>query len=142
MELKTLTRCQGDLRGGVARLNRDGMGDPSFDTGPGVTAVLATALQPDGKVLIGGAFTTIGATARNRLARFISDGSLDRSFDPGTGANDLVTAIVLRPDGKVIVGGYFQSFNDSPRQHLELPKCARAAAMALMERVVSRRRTT
>jgi hypothetical protein len=39
--------------------------------------VSAAALQADGKVIIGGDFTVIGSTARNRIARLNADGSLD-----------------------------------------------------------------
>ena len=45
----------------------------------------SVAVQPDGKVLIGGDFTTVNGTNRNGIARLNADGSLDSSFNPGTG---------------------------------------------------------
>jgi uncharacterized delta-60 repeat protein len=62
-------------------------------------------VQSDGKVLIGGEFSTVNGTNRNRIARLNANGSMDTSFNPGTGP-DLVNSIVLQPDGKVLIGGY------------------------------------
>ena len=66
-------------------------------------------MQPDGKILVGGSFTTLGGgtgtTPRNRIGRLNADGSLDTSFDPG--ANDGVERIGVQADGKILVGGDF-----------------------------------
>ena len=75
----------------------------------------ALALQPDGKILIGGAFLFFNGTARNRLARLNADGTLDLTFNPGSGANDFVSAIAVQPDGKIIIGGAFTIYNGSSR---------------------------
>ena len=68
------------------------------------------AVQTDGKILLGGAFTTLGGggtgtTTRNRIGRLNADGTLDTSFDPG--ANDSVYALAVQADGKIVVGGTF-----------------------------------
>src|SRR2546428_5867760 len=47
--------------------------------------VFAIALQSDGTVLVGGAFTTVTGVPRPGIARVNSHGSLDPSFDPGLG---------------------------------------------------------
>ena len=39
--------------------------------------VCATAVQPDGKIIIGGAFTTYNGVSRNNIARLNANGSLD-----------------------------------------------------------------
>ncbi|HQW07143.1 MAG: hypothetical protein IPL64_00780 [Flavobacteriales bacterium] len=102
----------GTARSRIARLNTDGSLDASFDPGVGPNnAVLCTAIQNDGKFFIGGNFTAINGTARNRLARLNMDGSLDTSFDPGTGAGNSVLATAIQADGKVIIGGNFTSIN-------------------------------
>jgi uncharacterized delta-60 repeat protein len=82
-------------------------GDATPDFVPGVDdgAVRAMAVQPDGAVVIGGAFTSIGGTPRAHLARLNSDGTLDMSFNPG--ADALVEAIAIQPDGKIVIGGTF-----------------------------------
>lgn len=56
---------------------------------PLIRIVNVIAVQPDGKLMIGGDFTQFNGVTRNRVARLNSDGSLDTSFDPGLGANSL-----------------------------------------------------
>jgi uncharacterized delta-60 repeat protein len=102
----------------VARLNADGTRDPSFC--PGTSAdpnlpVYAVASQPDGKIIIGGGFNWVGNVARNHIARLNADGSLDTSFDPGTGANSSVRKVIVLPDGKILVAGWFFTLNEIPR---------------------------
>ena len=69
------------------------------------------ALHTDGKIVVGGAFTTIyddnGGVlhTRQRIARLNAEGSVDTSFDPG--ANNYVYALAVQEDGKVVVGGVF-----------------------------------
>src|SRR6476660_7079466 len=61
--------------------------DLAFDAGPivhgtaGSSQVSAIALQPDGKILVGGFFTSVNGTSRNQLFRLNADGSLDLSFN-------------------------------------------------------------
>lgn len=100
----------------IVRLNADGSTDPGFNTGAGANAlVTAVALQPDGKILIAGNFTTYNGTNRRRVARLNSDGTLDAGFNPGTGPNQRVDALVLQPDGKILIGGIFTTVNGSSR---------------------------
>jgi hypothetical protein len=75
-------------------------------------------LQPDGKVLIGGEFTTFNGTSRNRISRLNADGSLDLSFDPGAGADASVSAITLQPDGNILIGGDFLTVNGVLRPYV------------------------
>src|SRR5688500_14543506 len=44
-------------------------------------SVHAFALQPDGKILIGGTFRTVNGVHRMGIARLNADGSLDPTFD-------------------------------------------------------------
>ena len=109
----------GTTRKYVARLNSNGSLDTGFNANIDAVflfGISAVALQPDGKVLIGGDFTQIDGTARSGIARLNSDGSLDNSFSPGSGANAWVKAVALQPDGKVLIGGYFtQVYDGTPR---------------------------
>ena len=101
-------RAGGMERFNLARLNADGSVDPTFDTGKGPSSqVEALALQPDGKVLVGGWFACINDIERSGIARLNADGSVDLSFNPGAGADDWVLALDLQKDGKVLVGGTF-----------------------------------
>jgi uncharacterized delta-60 repeat protein len=100
----------------IIRLNPDGSLDSSFNIGSGLDeAVYATALQSDGKILIGGSFTMFNGTNRGSIARLNTDGSLDTTFDPGTGANGSIGAIAVRPDGGILIGGGFTEFNGTNR---------------------------
>lgn len=75
--------------------------DASFNPSAGANNdVFTVALQADGKILIGGQFTTFNNTNRSRIARLNLDGSLDLTFDPGTGADADIYAVALQNDGK------------------------------------------
>jgi uncharacterized delta-60 repeat protein len=78
--------------------------------------VYALALQADGKILVGGAFTIIGGMPRSRLARLNTDGSVDPSFNPG--ANDTVSALAVQSDGEILVGGMFTALGGATRHHI------------------------
>ena len=107
------------VRSRIARLNPDGTGDSSFNPGTGADGIVeGVALQPDGKVLLGGWFTNVAGASRNRIARLNANGSLDTSFDPGAGADNLVFAVVLQPDGKVLIAGYFTHVNGMLQNHI------------------------
>lgn len=111
-------------RGGITSLNSAGTLDPSFADGGGAgggvtnTVVYDIVRQPDGKYIVAGNFTTMNGISRNRVARLHTDGTLDTSFNPGTGANGIVSAALLQPDGKIILGGEFTSFNGTAREYL------------------------
>src|SRR5262245_49784097 len=71
------TSVGGVTRNRIARLNANGTLDQSFDVGTGAGAkVSAIALQPDGRILVGGEFTNFNGTTINRLVRLNTDGSL------------------------------------------------------------------
>lgn len=108
----------GQPRSRVARLNADGSLDPTFQDpqilGPDQfnNSVYAMALQPDGKILIGGIINSVGGLPRAYMARLNSNGSVDPSFHAGL--SSVVNAIAVQPDGKILVGGYFDSVHLQP----------------------------
>lgn len=109
----------GASRSGLARVNADGSLDSGFAPGTGADgAVHAVGLAADGKVLIGGSFTSYNGEARNRIARLNPDGSLDTIFDVGIGANDAVRTLVVQPDSAVVIGGDFTQVNKVPRNRI------------------------
>ena len=67
--------------------------------------VYALLAQADGKVLVGGAFSTLGGQLRPYLARLYSDGTLDPLFNPWPDA--AVSSLIVQPDGKILAGGVF-----------------------------------
>jgi uncharacterized delta-60 repeat protein len=97
------------MRNHIARLNSDGSVDASFD--PNASSTVNTlALQRDGKIIVGGNFTSLApnggsSVTRNHVARLNSDGSLDMGFDPNP--NDAVYALALQPDGEITMAGGF-----------------------------------
>ena len=85
--------------------------DPAFIPAlePGAD-VYAVAIQPDGKILVGGSFVATGSIRVTNLARLNVDGSLDTTFNPAT-AVDLgyVNSLAIQPNGRIVVGGDFYS---------------------------------
>src|SRR5690554_4695765 len=109
----------GTTRNRLVRLNSDGTLDTSFYVEPEFDDfVTSVTLQPDGKILVGGNFTTFNGTAQNRIARLNSDGTLDTSFNIGTGFNDYVISVTLQPDGKILAGGHFTTYNGITQNRL------------------------
>ncbi len=101
------------LRTGIARVNADGSLDTGFDLHVGGLSdeVLSMAVQADGKILLGGDFSSLqpngapSATARRFVARVNADGSLDAGFDPAP--NFTVNWVAVQADGKILLGGRF-----------------------------------
>jgi uncharacterized delta-60 repeat protein len=94
----------------IVRMNADGSLDNSFAVGTGFNDYTQSlALQPDGRVLVGGVFTAFNGAAnvRRRIARLTSTGGLDGTFDAGLGVTDWVYGIKVQPDGKVLISGDF-----------------------------------
>ncbi len=96
----------------IARLNIDGSIDTTFNPGSGASGpVEAIAIQPNGKILIGGSFTSINGQVANRVARLNQNGSVDASFNVSLGANTTVRALAVTVTGKIVVAGQFMTFN-------------------------------
>jgi len=109
------TTYNGIARNRIARLNTDGTLDTTFNPGIGVSALVwTTSIQSDGKIFIGGDFTTYNGITRNRIARLNTDGTLDTTFNPGIGAGSIVLTISIQSNGKIIIGGQFASYNGIP----------------------------
>lgn len=119
----------GTPRTALARLNPDGTLDAAFD--PQVAyvpdeevVVEVMALQPNGKILIGGSFSSVGGIARTYLARLNPDGTVDASFNSAvTGFYEgapftRVRRIDVHPDGSIVVAGDFIAIGGAPRPGL------------------------
>lgn len=109
----------GIVRNGVARLNSDGTLDADFDPGTGTTnAVRALAIQLDGRVLLGGSFTSFNGHPLNHVARLNINGQVDTAFNVGVGADDTVNAIVVQPDTRIVLVGQFSHVNGVSRSRI------------------------
>ena len=113
----------GLTRTALLRLNADGTADATFNTGTGAVSPTASGVQlntfvgqPDGKVLVGGTFTSFSGQNTSGLVRLTSTGALDAAFNAnlGTGFTGPVNTVALQPDGKILVGGTFTEFNGQP----------------------------
>lgn len=97
----------------IVRLNPDGSRDPSFlaSATEGTGRVNVIAIQPDGRIVIGGNFQYVNNVARNNLARLHPDGTLDPTFQANTDGD--VYSILLLGGGEMFVGGHFTSIQGS-----------------------------
>jgi uncharacterized delta-60 repeat protein len=99
----------------VARLNSDGTLDTTFNPGTGANgSVKAIALQQDGKILIGGSFTSVNGTNCYGIVRLNPDGSMDTNFTfvPTLGSPDCIT---IQTNGAILMGGQFVNLNGYSR---------------------------
>jgi uncharacterized delta-60 repeat protein len=78
--------------------------------------VYALAMQPDGRLLVGGNFRAVNGQSRDFLARLNLDGSLDTAFKPG--ALGTVYVLAVQADGAILVGGSFTTLGGQSRNRL------------------------
>ncbi len=110
----------------IIRLNANGSVDTTFSSAFTVSSgndVNCIAVQTDGKIIIGGWFTTYGGTASPRIARLNANGTIDTAFTSGTGfsitsGNCYLNSLKLQTDGKILAGGFFNLFNGVSRLNL------------------------
>ena len=115
----TFTAVGGIPRAGVARWLATGGVDPAFDPGTAAGgAVLAVAGDREGRGLFAGSFESFAGSAAGRFVRLQTEGLLDPSFFRGSGANDTVRAILVQPNGAILLGGDFTQLNDRPRHRI------------------------
>lgn len=100
----------------LVRLNSNGTIDntfliSTFNINNGNLFVDIIKLQNDGKIIIGGSFNSINGVSKNNIARLNTDGTLDTTFNIGTGFDASINSIVVKTDGKIIIGGNFSSYN-------------------------------
>ena len=111
--------------GNLVRLNTDGTVDSGFRPviyGLGIpeTTIYSTAVQPDGKIVIGGAFAFVSGQPRTNIARLNLDGTLDMSFYPAAAGESwgFVHSVVLEDNGKIVLAGAFGKLNGEPRYYI------------------------
>jgi uncharacterized delta-60 repeat protein len=116
----SFSTINGTNRAGMARLNANGSLDLSFNPGSGANGTVWTlAVQTDGRVLVGGAFTTVNGNSRNGIARLTATGAIDDTFVPGAAAtNGTIYALAVQADGRILIGGSFASYAGTPRTNI------------------------
>jgi uncharacterized delta-60 repeat protein len=119
-------------RVGIARFLVDGNLDTSFDANlaqdefPEVRAIVA---QSDDRILIGGAFATVGGVTRRCLARLQPNGAVDAAMPDvnvhlspnhvdwfGDERRARVDAIAVDRSGRVVIGGDFNRVSGQTRR--------------------------
>jgi uncharacterized delta-60 repeat protein len=116
----------------LARYNPDGTLDPTFGRGGLLTErshsltadiIRGLAVQPDGRIVVAGVtyddVATLGPNGDFMVARYLPDGRNDLTFgiggvmttDIGDSSYDEPYAVVLQPDGKIVLGGYTNAGN-------------------------------
>ena len=81
-----------------------GKGEGPYDQGF-LAQISAAVLQNDGKIIIGGDFTTYNGVSRNHIARINPDGTLDATFNTDATYSE-IHSINIQNDGKIVVTGY------------------------------------
>lgn len=100
-------------RRNIARIDADGTLDTTFNPGDSVDgAIYALEVLSDGKILIGGYFTTYKGQPVNKLIRINPNGSLDTTFELNVPYHEFalqINDIEVLPDGKMLLIGRFNS---------------------------------
>ena len=110
---------------GVTRLQNNYTSDSSYSINIGINfgEVNSILQQSDGKIVLFGSFTQFNETTVNRIVRLNIDGSIDHSFNSaGFGFGGSAPAgdfsrdgcILKQTDGKILVGGGFETYNGTP----------------------------
>ena len=118
------------LQRALVRLNADGSLDPSFSCNLSIGVrglegsreqirINALALEPDGKIIIGGFFTQVNGQPRSLVARLLPSGELDSEYLPDLTVNpgsdidalETVSAMGLTMDGGLLIGGVLSRIN-------------------------------
>jgi uncharacterized delta-60 repeat protein len=73
-------------------------------------------IEAGAQILLGGTFTTVGATTRNDIARIAKAGSLDTGYNPN--ANGSVGVILALPGRVAIIGGTFTTIGGTARNRI------------------------
>ena len=112
----SFTSFNGTTANRIVRLNADGSQDTSFNTGAGANDnIHSVCILQDGKILIGGVFTSFDGTASYRIARLNSDGSIDSNFYSPTGVTDVtINNFLVQTNGKIIISGSLLTFDGVP----------------------------
>ena len=110
------TQFNGSRRVSIVRTNADGTLDNTFNGGIGFdTPPRKMLLQPDGKLIVIGPFTSYNGTAVPGIVRLLTDGTIDPVLvvQPNPGAQ--VLGLALLPDGRFMLSGTFSTINGTSR---------------------------
>jgi hypothetical protein len=84
-----------------------GSGPGWESSGENGSQINCMALETNGQIVVGGAFSTFNGVNRSYIARLNADGGLNAAFNPGVGPSGQVNCVAVQSDGKVLIGGSF-----------------------------------
>jgi uncharacterized delta-60 repeat protein len=105
----------------IIALNSDGSIDNSYNFGNGANnSIFDITIQLNQKIVLAGFFTQFNGSNSSKICRLNQDGSLDATFNSGTGFpnNSYIWETYIKEDGKILVGGEFNSYNGVNRRSL------------------------
>jgi len=103
----------------ITRLNADWSKDPSFNIWSWFdNYVSIVSVQNNGKIIVGGNFTTYNWVTANHIIRLNTDWSRDSSFNIWDWFDNWVLSIKIQNDGKILVGWIFTSYNWTPTNYI------------------------
>jgi uncharacterized delta-60 repeat protein len=117
----------GQNRPYIVRLTSTGAVDPGFDAGNNIELDFLTSnvggealtILSNGRIMVGATFKRDNETLRNGVCRFFAGGTFDSTFGMGqTGANAGVKEIIELSDGKMLLAGGFNQYNNAIRNRL------------------------
>src|SRR6476661_2038512 len=132
----------------LARLLPNGAVDAGFVVAPSTirktfytsTAVFGMAVQPNGRVLVGGMMEAAGFVDTQFLLRLLPNGALDVPFALATKPNRIVGKLVVQPDGAILLSGSYTTVGT--QAHLGLsrlldPDVLQIASQQLMSKTAA-----
>jgi uncharacterized delta-60 repeat protein len=103
----------------IVRLNSDGSLDNTFQgQSLGTSYIGGIVIQPDGKILVCGDFSSYGSTTVTDLIRLNSDGSLDNTFHFDDESGFAVYAAAITNDNKIVISGEFDNVNGAFKKNM------------------------
>ncbi|MFY8034158.1 MAG: T9SS type A sorting domain-containing protein [Flexibacteraceae bacterium] len=107
----------------MARLNESGSIDNTFNVvhslNQGYLNLASISILNDNKLLVTGNFINFGGTDRKYIVCLNPEGSINLNFNPISGVTSRINAVGLQNDGKIVIGGQFQSYNGIPSNYLQ-----------------------
>lgn len=103
----------------ITRLNPDGTTDPTFLVTSGFNSTVTDIkLLSNGQIMVCGIFTVYNGVTTNGIVRLNSDGTKDITFNSGNGPSAIIEDMEIQSDGKIIIGGAFNSYNGAPKNQI------------------------
>ncbi len=111
----SFTEFNGIPANGIIRLNSDGSIDSSLNVGTGPNSgTLMASLQPDGKIIVVGQFTTFNGVSAKCIVRLDALGNIDNSFSANNNTYASLSKALVKANGEIIVFGNFNEFDNVP----------------------------